>query len=127
LCHIAQAYLQLGLPGEARTRIDLALDTMESTGERWIEPELLRIKAAVELALDPHTDLGELTLFSALQKARAAGARGFELRVACDLCELLEPQGRRADGQQLVAAVLGTFSEGQGTADVRRARELVTR
>ena len=125
LCHIAQAYLQLGLPGEARPRIDLALDTMESTGERWIEPELLRVKAAVERAVDPDTDAGELILSSALQKARTAGARGFELRVACDLCELLAPQGRESEGQELVACVLATFSEGADTFDVQRARGLL--
>lgn len=122
LCHIAQAYLELGLPAEARSRIELALDTMESTDERWIEPELLRVQAAVMYALDAHADAPEQLLLRALHKARDAGARGFELRIACDLCEQLKPQGRFAEGQTLVASVLHTFHEGADTADVRRAR-----
>jgi class 3 adenylate cyclase/tetratricopeptide (TPR) repeat protein len=122
LAHIASAYHKLGASLEAEARIVEALEVVERTSERWIECELLRIRAAISRHADPHGDAAELQLWTALQCARSAGARGFELRIACDLGELLDKRGRRGEVEELVASVLSTFDEGLGTADLCRAR-----
>ena len=125
LGNLAYVYTRLGMNAEAKSRLDLAFATMEGTGEVWIEPELLRLRAAVELALHPKADAGELTLWTALEKARVLGAAGFELRVLCDLAEQLIPQHRHLEIRDRIEHALGALQEGFQTLDVRRARGLL--
>jgi class 3 adenylate cyclase len=121
LCHLAVGYAALAAPIEAEDRISRGIELMERTGERWCEAELLRVRACIALAAQPSCDVGEMLLWTALQKARAAGARGFELRIACDLGELLERRGRRHEVEDLVASVFDTFDQGRATLDLERA------
>jgi hypothetical protein len=121
LCHLAAGYAALAAPIEAEDRISRGIELMERTGERWCEAELLRVRACIALAAQPSCDVGEMLLWTALQKARAAGARGFELRIACDLGELLERRGRRHEVEDLVASVFDTFDQGRATLDLERA------
>jgi hypothetical protein len=95
---------------------------MRESGERWIEPELLRVQAKIEQALRPASDSAELQLRAALEKAHLAGALSFELRIACDLCELLPGQH---ETQDLLASLLAQFQEGAKTPDQQRARALL--
>ncbi|MET0390362.1 MAG: hypothetical protein ABW321_30600, partial [Polyangiales bacterium] len=127
LANLAAAYATLGQLVEAQARIVEALEQMDRTGERWIAPELLRVQAEVELAVDADSDRPELLLWHALDNARSAGARSFELRIACDLGVLLEKRGRRHDVEELIASLLEGFDEGADTIDHARARAWLTR
>jgi class 3 adenylate cyclase/predicted ATPase len=122
MCHLARAYLRMGQLDDALSRVQSGLEVMAATGERWFEPELLRVKASVELRLRPSSEDGETTLWTAFQSARAAKSRGFELRVVCDLGAHLGPLGRRSEVEELVASALASFDEGFDTADLKRAR-----
>jgi predicted ATPase/class 3 adenylate cyclase len=127
LCNLASAYDVLGAPIEAQSRITEAIELMERTGERWFEAELWRVRARIALTADPTGDPAEMLLWSALHKARAAGARGFELRVALDLGTLLERRGRRHEVEELVASVFATFDQGRFTLDLQRASAWLAR
>lgn len=60
--------------------------------------------------------------------ARKQGARSLELRAAMSLCLVQRDQrnGAEAEGGQLLAGVLGSFTEGFDTPDLREAGALLT-
>jgi hypothetical protein len=103
----------------------MALDIMRESGERWVEPELLRVQASIEASLRPNSDAAETLLRVALENARTAEALSFELRIACDLCELLAGSAAQQEALELVAAVLARFQEGFGSPDLVRAHALL--
>jgi adenylate cyclase len=61
----------------------------------------------------------------ALDVARAQQARSLELRAAMSLVRLRAPSGRTDGARRALADVLGWFSEGFDTADLRDARALL--
>jgi predicted ATPase len=103
-----------------------ALDATSSTGEIWYEPETLRLKAEMLLALpEPRTSEAELCLAAAISSAQKQDAKFWELRAATVLAGLWARQGRRAEARDLLAPVFGWFTEGFGNADVRNAASLL--
>jgi predicted ATPase len=103
-----------------------ALDATSSTGEIWYEPETLRLKAEMLLALpEPRTSEAELCLAAAISSAQKQDAKFWELRAATVLAELRARQGRRAEARDLLAPVFGWFTEGLDTADVKAAAALL--
>ena len=60
--------------------------------------------------------------------ARKQGAASLELRAAMSLCLVQRDQhnGAGAEGGQLLARLLGSFTEGFETPDLRDARALLT-
>jgi class 3 adenylate cyclase/predicted ATPase len=104
-----------------------ALDATSSTGEIWYEPETLRLKAEMLLALpEPRTSEAELCLAAAISSAQKQDAKFWELRAATVLAGLWARQGRRAEARDLLAPVFGWFTEGLDTADVKAAAALLT-
>jgi predicted ATPase len=68
---------------------------------------------------------GALTLQSCLEQAmewsRQQLARGWELRAATDLAAYFIEQGRPRQAHAILKPVLERFTEGFGTADLKRA------
>lgn len=126
LGHVAQAHQRLGQAREAERCITHALQMIEATGERWMEPELQRLRVRV---LPSQPAQAEASLRSALMRARELGARGFELRIACDLAEQLESRSRAGmlEAIALLAPVLSSFEEGRDTRDLQHASALLER
>ena len=111
----------------ALTIFESALDATSSTGEIWYEPETLRLKAEMLLSLpEPRTSEAELCLAAAISGAQKQDAKFWELRAATELAGLWARQGRPAEARDLLAPVLGWFTEGLDTADVKRAAALLT-
>ena len=105
---------------------DTALEAASSTGERWYEPEMLRLKAEMLLAQpDHHATAAEQCLTAAIGLAQEQEAKLWELRAATTLAKLWKQQGRRGDARDLLAPVLGWFTEGLGTKDVEGAAALL--
>ena len=106
---------------------EAALDATSSTGEIWYEPETLRLKAEMLLALpEPRTSEAEQCLAAAIAGAQKQDAKFWELRAATVLAGLWTRQRRRAEARGLLAPVYGWFTEGFGNADVRDAAALLT-
>ncbi|NMJ41079.1 hypothetical protein GWK16_07500 [Roseomonas sp. JC162] len=117
-CLIAQGQAEDGL-----AVIEEALARCEATGERWCLPELLRLKGEALIAL-ARPDAGAL-FEASLALAREQGVPAWELRAATSGARLLAARRRGAEAHGLLAPVLGRFTEGFGTADLRRGAELL--
>ena len=100
----------------ARDRLVEAIAVGDQTGMQFYDAEARRRLARLA---DDDTDVS-VGLWSALEVARAQGARPFELRVALDLDARGEPGGRDA----LEVAVAG-FRPDAELADLARARAII--
>ncbi len=122
----AEGYAKAGESDKALRLIDEALTVSDETGERWALAEVLRMKAALLLAV-AGADAGEIEalLMQSLETARRQGARCWELRSACDLARLWHDHGRSADALSLVSSSYKQFSEGFDTAELQDARTLM--
>jgi len=116
----------VGTWGEGLAVLDEALAIVGTTGERWFEPELHRLKAEALIASTPGDLTGaEASLDRALVVAREQGARFWELRAATTLARLWRGQGRRREAGDLLAPVYGWFTEGFDTPTLQAAKDLL--
>jgi class 3 adenylate cyclase/predicted ATPase len=116
--------------GEREAALSLVEQTLHeisnATGRSW-ESELLRQRAEILLMLSPsRAGEAESYLKYAVELARHQGAKTLELRAATSLAKLWQQQRRVDEAQELLGPVYGWFKEGTGTADLRRAREVMT-
>jgi predicted ATPase/class 3 adenylate cyclase len=103
-----------------------ALEAASNTGERWYEPELLRLKAEVLLTQpEQHAREAEDCLKAAIALAQEQEAKFWELRAATTLAVLWKQQGHRAEAHGLLAPVCSWFSEELNTGDVKDANALL--
>jgi predicted ATPase len=94
--------------------------------ERWHQAEIYRL--AGEIAVQsPAPDLvkAEKYFERGLAIARAQQAKSWELRAAMSLARLWLNQGKGQEGRHQLASVLGWFTEGSDTLDLREARALL--
>jgi len=69
--------------------------------------------------------VAEASLLRALSIAQDQGSRAWELRAVTSLARLWKGGIKSHDGRTLLTSVLGCFTEGADTADVRNARTLL--
>ena len=99
----------------ALATFESALDATSSTGEIWYEPETLRLKAEMLLALpEPRTSEAELCLTAAISSAQKQDAKFWELRAATVLAGLWARQGRRRRGPRSACAGFWLVYRGVG-------------
>ena len=113
--------------GEQSTGLAAAregLCTVEKTGHRQWEAELLRLEGVALFGLNMLED-SQNALEEALRVARKQHAKANELRAATSLARLWGEQGRRAEARDLLAPVYGWFTEGFDTADLKEAKALL--
>jgi len=118
LALLAELYLRDGRLNAAGERLAEARAQAESSGERYWEAELHRLEGEVLLAAGDDADRAEACFRRALAVAGRQGATSLELRAALSLSRL----GRSPDAHQLLGDVLGRFSEGHDTVDLRAAQ-----
>ncbi|MBO0735433.1 MAG: AAA family ATPase [Alphaproteobacteria bacterium] len=111
---------------ESLVLLDEALAVAAETGDlasnallRWLQGELLQRLGTSNAAT------AEEALRRAVGEARRQGSRGYELRAATSLAHLMREQGRRAEARDLLAPVLGWFTEGFDTPDLKDAKALL--
>jgi class 3 adenylate cyclase/tetratricopeptide (TPR) repeat protein len=92
--------------------------------ERLWLAEVLRLKGWMLMRRGRHEE-AEAQLRASIECARAQQAKAWELRSATTLAGLLAQLGRRAAARELLAPVVGWFSEGADTTDVIEARALL--
>ena len=124
---LAAAYIKAGQKEPALALLASALSIVETTGERYFESELYRLKGEAILL-----DSGELPDREAEQLFRRAGElalRGSQdfsaLRAALSLCRLYKRQGRMQKARNELLQVYERFSEGFEIADMKMAQELL--
>ena len=113
--------LRAGRIEAASERLAEARAQAESSGERYWEAELHRLEGEVLLAAAGDGDRGdraEACFRRALEVAGRQGATSLELRAALSLSRL----GSSPDAHQLLGEVVGRFTEGHDTADLRAAQ-----
>jgi hypothetical protein len=103
-----------------------ALTLTDTTGERWCEAELHRLKGALILQRSSDKHIGAEACFQkALDAVASQYAKSWELRAATSLARLGQHQGKRTEVRELLAPTYGRFTDGFGTADLQEARALV--
>jgi predicted ATPase len=126
LALLAEAHGTLGEPEAGVAILTEALTHVNTTGERWYEPELYRLQG--ELLLQQNADNqadAEACFQHALEIARNQQAKSFELRTATSLARLWQRQGKRQEAYGLLDPVYNWFTEGFDTADLKNAKALL--
>ena len=101
--------------------------TAAASGERGWNAEIHRLCGKLTARLPyPDPAKAEDAFRTALAIAREQGTRGYELRAATSLARLWSEQGRRGEALDLLAPILGWFTEGFDTADLKEAKALST-
>ncbi len=126
LAILAEALGKEGKFEEAMQLLDSAQAIVESTGERFIEPELHRLMG--ELLLSASTTnfvQAEACFRKALDTASRQGAKSFELRAATSIGRLWKEQKKEEQARRLLADLYSWFTEGFNTPDLTDARILL--
>jgi predicted ATPase/DNA-binding winged helix-turn-helix (wHTH) protein len=123
---LAQGLAAMGQSPESKALIDERMLQVEAGGETLYMPELLRVKGKVLLSVrEPDKPEAEVYFERSLELSRRMGTRGWELRAATDLAELLAGRGDSESGRKLLQPVYDGFSEGFETADLKAAEDLL--
>jgi predicted ATPase len=126
LALLAEAHGTMGQSEAGLTALAEALALVDTTGERWYEPELYRLKG--ELLIQQNSDNqveAETCFHQAITIAQNQQAKSWELRAATSLAQIWQQQGKRQDAHDLLAPVYGWFTEGFDTADLKDAKALL--
>jgi len=127
LALLAEAHGVLGEPEAGLTALAEALTLTDTTGERWYEPELYRLKGALLLQQSSSNQTeAEACFHQAIVVSQNQQAKSLELRAAMSLARLWQQQGKRQEAYDLLAPIYGWFTEGFDTADLKEAKVLLT-
>jgi predicted ATPase len=126
LALLAEAHGTQGEPGAGLTVLTEALTLVDTTGERWYEPELHRLKGALLLQQNADNQAEAESCFAqAIAIAQNQQAKSLELRAATSLARLWQQQGKRQEAYDLLAPIYGWFTEGFDMADLKEAKALL--
>lgn len=123
---LADAYAANGETGLARTTLEAALRISRETGERWTEPEILRLQG--ELLADDKGGQPKLAiacLEEAINLAHRQGSRSLELRATMSLARIMPLKAEPSQLLGRLSTIFRTFSEGLTTADLLEVKALL--
>jgi predicted ATPase len=116
----------MGQPEAGLTVLTEALTFAETTGERWYESEIYRLKGELLLQQSSDNSTEAETCFQhAITVAQNQQAKSLELRAASSMARLWQSQGKRDAARQVLGDVYGWFTEGFDTADLKDAQALL--
>ena len=121
----AEALALVGQTAPAQDRVDQALALIDSHGERYYQPELLRLKGVLLLQAGGPAEQALPWLQQALACAQGLQMHGLALKAAIDLARLHAAQGRTGQAALGLQQALAPLVEGQGSFDQRLARALL--
>jgi predicted ATPase len=129
LALLAEALGRKGQVPEALRTSTEALDLASSTGERFLEAELHRLRGEIFLRGGEDGEAepsgAEACFRRSLAVARAQECRSLELRTALSLGRLALRRPDHAEAAELLARTYGWFTEGFDTLDLQEARSLL--
>jgi len=119
---LAEGLLQLGRTADALAVIDEAIARAELSGGSMDQPELMRLKGKILLAISAENVQQVAALLTdAVELSRSQSSPGWELRVAIDLARLTKTSPS-IEGERILEAAFNRFIDGFDTADLRAAR-----
>jgi predicted ATPase len=121
----ADAQLAIGKPEAALASAAAGLKAVEKMGRAPLEAELRRLKGEALLAGAGTVSEAETALQQSIDAARRQNAKSWELRAAMSLARLRRQQGRPQEAVALLAPILGWFTEGFDTTDLKEAKTLL--
>jgi predicted ATPase len=123
---LARVLAKGGRGSAALEALDKALLLAETTGERWFEAELHRLKGEALLHGDA-TNRAEAEAYfhRAIEIAQQQSAKSWELRAAGSLARLWADRGERHKAYSFLAPVYDWFTEGFDTRDLNNAKALL--
>jgi class 3 adenylate cyclase/predicted ATPase len=119
---VAELRGQSGDVTTAMALVDRAAELANTTGSRWCDAEIMRLRACYG-ARDPEETAGLLRV--SLTIAKEQRAKLWEVRAATSLAKLLRDQGDHAAARAVLEPTCEWFREGRKTADVIAARTLL--
>jgi predicted ATPase len=127
---LAEAYGKTGQVEKGLTALTEALAAVDSTGERWYEAELYRLKGQLRLQSQvpspkSQVEEAEACFLKAIEIARKQQAKSLELRAVMSLSRLWQQQGKKEEARQMLAGVYTWFTEGFDTKDLQEAKVLL--
>jgi predicted ATPase len=142
LALLAEACAQGGQTTEGLEASAEALALLATSGVRWWEAELHRLRGELLLQSGvqspessvlthhsalrmPHEAEAEACFQQALDIARRQQAKSLELRAGVSLSRMWQCQGKRTEARDLLAPIYGWFTEGFDTADLQEAKALL--
>ncbi len=133
LALLAECYFSRDWVEEAGAAVAEAFRAIETSGERFFEAELYRLRGMLACrGHDParghagkHLLEAESNFTTAIAVARDQGSKSLHLRATISLSELWHQQGKGAEARELLAQIYGDFTEGFETADLKRAQALL--
>jgi predicted ATPase/transcriptional regulator with XRE-family HTH domain len=127
LALLAEACALTRLDDSGLPLLDEALALSESTGERYYQAELYRLKGEWLLTRGRGRggDAASACFEQSLAIARQQDALSFELRAAVSLARLQDGRPRSAMAHDVILPVYERFHEGFDTPDLREARSLL--
>jgi predicted ATPase len=126
LGELADALARAGKGEQGLATIDAALARVARSEERWCLPELMQIKGELLRCAAATAPAAEEQFRGAIAAARRQHALSWELRAATSLAVLWQGQDRHAAARDLLGSVYARFTEGFATADLRRARTVLS-
>ena len=121
----ADAQLATGKSAAALASVAAGLKAVEKMGGAPLEAELHRLKGEALLAVAGTVSEAEAAIEKGIDVARRQNAKSWELRGAMSLARLRRQQGRQREAVALLAPILGWFTEGFDTADLKEAKTLL--
>src|SRR3954452_25343427 len=111
---MSDAFAAAGRPDEGLGLIQRMVEKLSSSGSNWCVAELLRLRG--EFLLRYHgsaaANAAEKDFLNAFELSRLHGARSWQLRSAISLARLWQARGQSATALDLLAPVVGWFTEG---------------
>jgi class 3 adenylate cyclase/tetratricopeptide (TPR) repeat protein len=121
----ADAQLATGKPEAALASVVAGLEAVEKRGGAPFEAEFHRLKGEALVAGAGTMSEAETAIEQGIDVARRQNAKSWELRCAMSLARLRQQQGRPQEAAALLAPILGWFTEGFDTADLKEAKALL--
>jgi tRNA A-37 threonylcarbamoyl transferase component Bud32/tetratricopeptide (TPR) repeat protein len=125
LALLGDALRHAGRHAEGLEAIDEAFAHAERSSEGGYLAELHRVRGEL-LLVAGNAPAAEQSLRQAVQCAAQQQTRSFELRAATSLAELLHATQRSSEARAILGPVYEWFTEGYGTADLVKARTILS-
>ena len=112
---------------EGLRTIDQTIELIEANGDCLYMPEALRTKGAILLSMAQDLEEAAESCFEqSLEWSRSQRALAWELRTMTDLARLVAARGQSEKARALLLPVIGQFTEGFDTADLKAAERLLS-